>query len=542
MPKSLAIVKAKKENAFSQIQMVYEMTKKISDKDIQQKFLVQAKSANRLRQEFADVLDTYHELELESDPNYKPSYAPLNSADEMVNYIMATLSMLESKIAAKSKTADPPSSTLKVVPKLPKLEISDFDGTPEKWPVFYQLYNKLIHENESLSDLEKVTYLVNHLQGSARSICTGVLPTAENYTTLYESLVKRYDDKRQLASAYLTKILEFKPCTHESEKSINLFLEHFAESVAALKHLNLANLTDFMFVHIALKKLDAETSRQFEMTFRKEEMPSFDKLVEFLREQSKILGRSKRSNTAPVKTNNNSPKSTHAFVAQNPIRNNYKDSNYPTKSHTSNNNSCILCRNVKHQLYSCPVFHKQSVDERWSTVKKCNACFNCLTMNSHRLADCESKKFCSTCNGRHHSLLHRPPKQQNNPINSAPKPVKLENSSSEKSHDFNSVSALNTDNTKSNSTLCSSSFSNSTPSSVVLLSTALVKVCDAKGNPHLLRALIDNGSQYMYSNLYIVCTHLYIVCTPNLCRLLQKIRYQRNSFTFCCKGIRIGNY
>lgn len=519
MAKSLAVVKAKKENAFSQIQIIYDLTKKLSDKEIQRQFLIRGKSVNKLRQEFVEALDTYHELELEADPDFKPSYAALNSVDELIDYVNANIIMLENKLQSKSKN-ETPAPTVKIMPKLPKLEISDFDGTPEKWPVFYQLFNKLIHENENISDLEKVTYLVTHLQGPAKAICAGVLPTAENYPTLYESLVKRYDDKRQLASTYLTKILDIKPITNESEKSLNYFLEHFVESVAALKQLSLDNLTDFMFLHIALKKLDAETSRQFEMTFRKEEMPSFEKLVDFLREQAKILGRTKKTSyvqTKPVQVNN-FPKSSHSFLVQNSDEND--KTKYSSPKTRESNNSCVLCTKASHKLFCCPVFHKKSVNERWLVVKEHNACFNCLSVNNHKLANCESKFSCSTCKGRHHSLLHHIGKYQskndNLPQNSTNRDSKLPIAAS--------GTTSNTDTKTKNETIASSSLTISNPSSIVLLSTALVKVFDAKGNTHLLRALIDNGSQ----------SHL---ISPECCK---KLGLKEEKLTSVVKGLGSG--
>lgn len=91
MTPSLTVANAKKEQIFSQIQSIYNLTKKTSDANIWQQPLVRAKSIHRLRQDFSDILDTCQELENEVDLEYKPNYAPLASVDEFVDYINATV-------------------------------------------------------------------------------------------------------------------------------------------------------------------------------------------------------------------------------------------------------------------------------------------------------------------------------------------------------------------------------------------------------------------------------------------------------------------
>lgn len=91
MTPSLTVANVKKEQIFSHIQSIYNLTKKTSDANIWQQLLVRAKSIHRLRQDFSVILDTCQELEIEVDLEYKPNYAPLASVDEFVDYINATV-------------------------------------------------------------------------------------------------------------------------------------------------------------------------------------------------------------------------------------------------------------------------------------------------------------------------------------------------------------------------------------------------------------------------------------------------------------------
>ena len=119
MAKSLAVIKSKKDNIFSQIQEIFDLTKKTSDKSILQKLLVCAKSINRLREEFSDILDIYHELEIQANPNFQPNYAPLNSINELVDYINSTVYSIESKMSSTRPKCEIVTPQLHI--RLPKL-------------------------------------------------------------------------------------------------------------------------------------------------------------------------------------------------------------------------------------------------------------------------------------------------------------------------------------------------------------------------------------------------------------------------------------
>ncbi|GBP95512.1 hypothetical protein EVAR_70623_1 [Eumeta japonica] len=53
--------------------------------------------------------------------------------------------------------------------KLPPLELKSFDGEPENWPIFYETFRSIIHENNDLNDGERVQYLVAKLTGKAQT-------------------------------------------------------------------------------------------------------------------------------------------------------------------------------------------------------------------------------------------------------------------------------------------------------------------------------------------------------------------------------------
>ena len=65
--------------------------------------------------------------------------------------------------------------------KLPKLTIQPFKGDLTTWITFWDSYKAAIHENSSLSDIDKFNYLRSLLQGPALDAMSGLTLTASNY-------------------------------------------------------------------------------------------------------------------------------------------------------------------------------------------------------------------------------------------------------------------------------------------------------------------------------------------------------------------------
>ena len=66
---------------------------------------------------------------------------------------------------------------------------------------------------------------------------------------------------------------------------------------------------------------------------------------------------------------------------------------------------CVLCTGERHPLYLCDAFKSMSQDEKRSTLRTHNMCFNCLR-TGHSAPRCNSSHRCKKCQRLHHTLLH----------------------------------------------------------------------------------------------------------------------------------------
>lgn len=78
-------------------------------------------------------------------------------------------------------------------------------------------------------------------------------------------------------------IYNLKPLRSESSAQLGAFVDKIGSSVAALKALNLENLGEFILFYLAQLKLDDNSKRLFELSLDPKEIPTFDKLLIFLK-------------------------------------------------------------------------------------------------------------------------------------------------------------------------------------------------------------------------------------------------------------------
>ncbi|KOB72882.1 Uncharacterized protein OBRU01_11630, partial [Operophtera brumata] len=351
-----------------------------------------------------------------------------------------------------------------VKPRLPKLELFPFDSKLENWPTFRDTFSSLIHKNKQIADIEKFYYLLSAVSGSALMIVKSMPVTSANYQIVWSALVKRYDNKRALATIYLDKLYNFKPLLNESVSGLNGFLQTFQENIKALQLLDIKDLSGFLLFYVALRNLDPVTRRELERGLGQDELPTYDELITFIEkhvralEMSECTTNSTTTKSVPYtrsqsKVNQPSGSKSNNSNSQRPtLSSAVVNTDQPVKSNKSM--ECLYCKKM-HSIYRCIDYTDLTPAQRLDRIKQLKLCENCL--REHSVNDCPSKVLCTICKKKHHHTLHMH-------IDS------FANSSS-------SAIALT----------CSANLT-------VLLGTAVIHVADCWGQYQTVRAIIDSGA------------------------------------------------
>jgi hypothetical protein len=397
----ITFLEQKKQCLFQIIQEVYNLSIKVSDDVSRIQFLARAQSIDKTRSDYVDTIDKLMIEKIKENPDVQPSYSILNTFDELYCFIKQTETTLRQELEEQKKNDN-------YNTKLPPLNLIGFDGTPSKWPIFYENFRSVIHINTRLTNADKVQYLIGCLSGRALNVCSGITATSENYDIIWQALLAKYHDTRVQASGYLDQMLQQKP-----GQSADNMLDNFCSAEAALQRLKIDNLSDFMITHIALSKLEKPMLDLFEQAHRHVNIPQFCDLKKFLSEQSKLQvlhtpSHSQNNNNTRTQFTKSAPQinKTKTFCTQVNTalqpQTFYKSDRYDTSSQSR---PCKVCNSRQnHPLFKCEYFLNQNTQTRNDIVRQHTFCINCLGF--HHISSCKSTNKCSICSRKHHSLLH----------------------------------------------------------------------------------------------------------------------------------------
>ena len=212
--------------------------------------------------------------------------------------------------------------------------------------------------------------------------------TEANFQSTWETIKKRYDNKRALIVAHLNEIFNIPNVNNNSVSDLKTLQNITNDALAALKNLNRpTDQWDDIIVFWTTRRLDVVSLREWEMQLGSStDYPSYETLNEFL---------SKRIRTLEA-----------IQLAKNGIMDKTKfNKSQSVKSHAASPNSkCIFCKE-NHSLFKCNDFRALPTDKIKEFVLQKYACVNCLTPG-HKPYDCSSKFSCAKCRRKHNTLLH----------------------------------------------------------------------------------------------------------------------------------------
>ncbi|KAM8714852.1 hypothetical protein ACLKA7_001255 [Drosophila subpalustris] len=357
----------------------------------------------------------------------------------------------ESTFAATLATR-PPSG------KLPKLALPTFAGNCADYKNFITLFNQLVDQQDSLSNIEKYNQLLSCLSGAALETVKRFQVTSENYRLALDRLKERYDNPTLVFLNNVSALFKLKNVTKSNCQEIRSLVDNATALYNSLTSLGSeAQIAQAMLIAIVMEKVDPETKREWNKSLDYSTLPTWKlcmQVVERHCQYLESLGKSESSQTRTEATGKPRSQSTSRHGS----------------SFTCSTQSCALCLSTEHRVIRCNQFKDMTVTERYEAAKRLSLCLNCLG-KGHLAAKCPSNQRCRTCSRLHHTLLHR----ETSEVRPSP--------SSSTSHMTTLPSDVVT-HTHTNNT-----------SDQVILATAIVQVRDASGNYKIGRALLDSCSQ-----------------------------------------------
>ena len=155
--------------------------------------------------------------------------------------------------------------------RLPKFSIEHFDGDPQLFLEFLDSFRYSVHENDSIPNVQKMTYLKGLLKGDAASCISGFKITDENYETSVNLLKVRYNNKQLIVSSHMTNLLNLPQLTSsDNVNDLRKICDTVETQVRSLENLEIqSEMYGPLLIPVLLSKLSSELSliinRQFDI-------------------------------------------------------------------------------------------------------------------------------------------------------------------------------------------------------------------------------------------------------------------------------------
>ncbi|KAE9522282.1 hypothetical protein AGLY_017325 [Aphis glycines] len=278
------------------------------------------------------------------------------------------------------------------------LEIPNFTGIYSEWSAFHDLFSALVHQNPSLTDIQKFFYLRSSVSGDAQKTIQFLDTTSDNYKIAWNALISRYSNKKLAVQLHTKKLFDLESKNNESSTELRKHVDAINGHIKALVSLG-QNPMEWgsLLLHIISIKLDASTLRQWEIESSKSEVASVNKLLEYLENRCQILEAIEASGGLKIVQ---------------PQQRQFQKNNFKFKKSNDQSSSFIVMGTLKcyncdgaHTIYKCSALLALSVSDRIKRISELNLCKICL--RNHIGEKCTSRR-CAKCMKAHNSLLHLP--------------------------------------------------------------------------------------------------------------------------------------
>ena len=184
------------------------------------------------------------------------------NSELLVTATHPVISTTHAVTSSASHVAPPPASHLPsnsgATTRLPKLTIPVFSGDPLQWQSFWDCFEAAVHNNSSLSDVQKLSYLRAQLQHDAARVVAGFPLTGVNYEHSVTLLQQRYGQPYKLVNDHMNALLEMHNPTNSSS-ALQLFYDSVESQARSLSSLGKSRETyGSLLVPIILNKLPAD--------------------------------------------------------------------------------------------------------------------------------------------------------------------------------------------------------------------------------------------------------------------------------------------
>ncbi|XP_068739951.1 uncharacterized protein [Montipora capricornis] len=268
--------------------------------------------------------------------------------------------------------------------KLPKLQITRFNGTHTDWLRFWNQFKAEI-DSADVPQITKFSYLTELLEPRVRITVDGLPFTIEGYERAKSILNTNYGKVSEIVNAYVNNVMSLPAIHGTNPNKIMEFYQKLSPNLQALE--TMGKLKEINgYVRMTLDKLEGIKGDLVRTDDNWQEW-DFPKLLEALRKW----------------TERNPPKLEDKYQQEKPtLPKPPRSRTYQANQQDPRRKPCVYCDNSSHQSINCDKV--TTIQERRRLLNVKQLCFNCTGAN-HKASECRSTSTCRICKRRHHSSI-----------------------------------------------------------------------------------------------------------------------------------------
>ena len=250
--------------------------------------------------------------------------------------------------------------------KLPKLEFPVFKGNPLEWQSFYDQFKISIHQNKTLSDIDRFNYLRRYLAGQALATISGLTLNSQNYKEALDILIDRYGNPQVLITAHMETLVKINKVKNmENLEALWKLYNVIDNCIRNLKSLRIESSTyGYLLVPLLKEKISDELNMIISRKFSGN-VWTLELMLKYFNEELQA-----KETCVPFKsTSNEKDKVKYKNRAG------YTASCLHSESYESKSQKCVYCLENHSPSQRKRVTNRQS---RIDILKKSYRCFLCL--------------------------------------------------------------------------------------------------------------------------------------------------------------------
>ena len=267
--------------------------------------------------------------------------------------------------------------------KIPKLTLKRFTGDITAWSTFWETFESSIHQNTSLSNIDKFNYLSSLLESSAADAISGLAITSNNYEEAISVLKRRFGNKQLIISKHMDALLNLETVSSlHNLKGLRTLCDSIESHVRSLGSLGVSSASyGSLLSSILMNKLPHELRVIVSRKVGDEDW-EFTEVIEMIQKEIEARERAEANPIMPV------------------MKKQYKD--IPTAASllsgdTVQGSTCAYC-SQPHSSNSCRSV--VDVEARKQILFRDGICFLCLK-KQHVSRNFRSSLKCLNSHGRH---------------------------------------------------------------------------------------------------------------------------------------------